>query len=511
MNLDIYLCTRNELRSLLETVIADAFRLDPAIVPAQVRHSLSKLIDSFRDDSWMLVESPYVDKIFRDSYYLYYSSKYGRYSRDCIKVSLFEGQQDNADFRSAAGLDVLKKQYLGFFVVRPTEPDFLGRNTISPRAFKNLPSFDYCSMPGNTTANGLKFEIRGFPHSSQDGETYSCAETTLWSVMEYFSNKYAEYQPLKPSRIHAILKGLSYERQIPSRGLSIYQISYVLKESGFGCRIYSRQEYGNDFFRLMSSYIESGIPIAVGMDDFGEVNSQNIGHAALIIGRKSHTEADFINLKPNQGLNAKQLSFLKLNQIDFYDCNNIDSSWVFIDDNHPPYQIGGADYPVQNYNAQWSQVKIRNFVVPLYPKIYLEAFEAMNFIREFLFFGLFPLEQMQKVYMRFYLTSSRSFKSSLALSDMQSDLKGFIIEKPMPKFVWIAELANAEQVKKRQGNGLLVFDATEPNISDNKPLIVAAYQNHLLFFDGNNDVLQKMALPLQSFSLFINNLTPSAQ
>ncbi|MCO5262765.1 MAG: hypothetical protein M9901_07800 [Lentimicrobium sp.] len=511
MNLSIYLCSKRELTTFLESVISDAFSLDPAIVPSQIKHSLSRLIASFKDNTWMLIECPYVDKIFRDSYYLYYSSKYGRYSRDSIKVSLFAGQPDTVNFRSSEGFEILRQQYLGFFVVRPTEPDFLGRNTISPRAFKNLPSFEYCSMPGNTTANGLKFEIRGFPHSSQDGETYSCAETTLWSVMEYFSNKYAEYQPLKPSRIHAILKGLSYERQIPSRGLSIYQISYVLKESGFGCRIYSRNEYGDDFFRLLNSYVESGIPVAVGMDDFGEVNSQNIGHAVLIIGRTVPDEMDYKNLKANVGMSVKQLTFLKTNQIEFCDCNNIDKSWVFIDDNHPPYQIGKSDYPKTNYNANWSQVKFEHFVVPLYPKIYLESFEAQNFVRQFLFFGLFPLEPMQRVYMWFYLTSSRSFKHSLALSDVQDDLKSFILEKPMPKFVWIAELSNPEQMKNQMRTGLLVIDATEPNISDNKPLIVAAYQNHLLFFDGDNDVLQKMALTLQPFSLFINNLTPSEQ
>lgn len=508
MNQYIYICEKTSLELLLVDVMSDSFRLDPSILPSQINRSLKLFINSLRDDLWFLVESPYVDKIYRDSYYLYYSSKYGRYSRDCIKVSLFEGKIESSDFRSLAGYDKLKPIYLGFFVIRPTEPAFLGRNVVSPKAF-TLPAFEYCSFSHNSTVNGLKFEIQGFPHSSQDSETYSCAETTIWAIMEYFGSKYADYRPVKPSQIHAILKGLSYERQIPSRGLSIYQISYVLKESGFGCRIYSRHEYGDAFFKLMSSYIESGIPISIGMDDFGEPNSQNIGHAALVIGRKASVEADYANLMANSGMNTKQMAFLLAHQIEFFDCDDIEKSWVFIDDNHPPYQIGNADYPVQHYNATWSQVKIRNFVVPLHPKIYLESFEAKNFIRQFLFFGLFPLEPMQSVYLRFYLTSSRSFKNSLALSDVQDNLKGFILEKPMPKFVWIAELGDFNQMRNNQRNGLLVIDATEPNISDNKPLIVAAYQNHLLFFDGNNDVLQKMALHLQPYTLFLNNLTPS--
>jgi hypothetical protein len=124
MNLSIYLCSKRELTTFLESVISDAFSLDPAIVPSQIKHSLSRLIASFKDNTWMLIECPYVDKIFRDSYYLYYSSKYGRYSRDSIKVSLFAGQPDTVNFRSSEGFEILRQQYLGFLVVRPLRASF---------------------------------------------------------------------------------------------------------------------------------------------------------------------------------------------------------------------------------------------------------------------------------------------------------------------------------------------------------------------------------------------------
>lgn len=508
MNQYIYICEKPSLEQLLVDVIADSFRLDPSILPSQISRSLKLLINSLRDDLWFLVESPYVDKIYRDSYYMYYSSKYGRYSRDCIKVSLFEGKIESSDYRSLAGYDKLKPIYLGFFVIRPTEPAFLGRNVISPRAF-TLPAIEYCSFSQNSTVNGLKFEIQGFPHSSQDSETYSCAETTIWSIMEYFGSKYADYRPVKPSQILEVLKKMAYERQIPSLGLSIHQISYVLKELGFGCKIYSVDQYGDDFFRMLSSYVESGIPIVIGMDDFHDPKSKNIGHAVLIIGRTKIAKSDYLTLATNNHLNSRQSTWLNANNIEFYDFDDLEKDYIFIDDNQPPYQIATASSPVKHYSTDWQNVKIKNFVVPLYPKIYLEAFEARNFIKEFLLFGPFPLQPGQNVFMKFYLTSSRSFKHSISLSEVQDDLKNFIVEKPMPKFVWIAELAEKDMFVRDQRNGLVVIDATEPNISDNKPLIVAAYQDNVIFFDGINDILTKMALPLQPFNLFLNNLTPS--
>jgi hypothetical protein len=508
MTSSIYICTLTDLNTQLIGVISESFRLDTALLPMQIKKALGKLIKEFRKGLWFLIETPYVDRIYRDSYYLYYSSKYGRYSRDCIKVSIFDQKIDAEDFRNPQSEQSLKNTYLGFFIIRPTEPDFLGRNVISPKAFEK-PAFEYCSVHINSTANGLKLKVLGFPHSSQDSETYSCAETTVWSLMEYFGTKYPDYRPVKPSQIHALLKNLVYERQIPSRGLTIYQISYVLKELGFGCRIYSISEYGKDFSKILSCYVESGIPLAVGMDDFDEADSNNIGHAVLVVGKKKMDNGTMAQLTPNTSLNPKQSDLLVKSQIEFFDFDDLPKEYVLIDDNQPPYQIVPVDNPIINYNEYWKKVKIKNFVVPLYPKIYLEAVEAKNFVKEFLIFGPSPLEMMQQVYMRFYLTSSRSFKHSLLQSDVERQLKDFILEKPMPKFVWIAELATKELVMQDKRNGLIVIDATEPNIADNKPLIVAAYQNKVVFFEGENDVLTKMSLNLQPFKLFLNNLTQS--
>lgn len=505
-----YIFNIADLEFNLQSIISDNFNLDENILPKQIRDSLGALIDNFNKNISVLVETPYVDRIFRDSYYLYYSSKYGRYSRDCIKVSLFQEEIKADDFRTIIGYERLQKKYLGFFIIRPTEPDYLGRNVISPIAF-NYKSFNYCSVNTNATANGLKFSVKGFPHSSQDGETYTCAETTIWALMEYFGSKYPDYRPIKPSEIHSHLKNLMYERHIPSKGLTIQQISFLLKGMGFGCRIYSSEQYGEEFYRLLSCYVESGIPLAVGMDDFDEKLSNKIGHAVLIIGNDSKSNSDYISIKPNVSLNRNQLTLTKKKSISIYDLDDAIQNFVFIDDNHPPYRIVSAQSPTIGYEKKWANVKIKHFIVPLYPKIYLEAFEAKNFIKEFLLFGPNPLEMMQQVFIKFYLSSSRSFKHSLALSNMTPDLKNFILEKPMPKFVWIAEIASRHSLIDNKATGIIVLDATEPSISDNKPLLVAAYQNNLVFFDGNKDILKKIALTLHPFNRFLNNLTHSSQ
>lgn len=112
----------------------------------------------------------------------------------------------------------------------------------------------------------VKMKAVGFPHSSQDGETITCAETSLWALVEYFSARYPEYHPVLPSQIHSILSGLSVERQMPSRGLEISRLSFALKALGFAPRIYGVDEFEeNVFMDLVDIYVESGIPILTSM------------------------------------------------------------------------------------------------------------------------------------------------------------------------------------------------------------------------------------------------------
>ncbi len=501
MSFRYYIVAHSKLSGFLAQVIGDTFKLDSALIPAQIEKSLSMLLQQLKQTNYYLIEYPYVDRIYRDSFYLYYSSKYGRYSRDCIKVSIFNAKIEKSDFREAEAIKNLQKTYMGFFILRPTEPSFLGRNHINPQAF-DVSSFGYCPVRINSTANGIKLEVEGFPHASQDGETHSCAETTIWAIMEYFGTKYPDYKPVKPSHIHDLLRQMAYERQIPSNGLSVYQISYALKELGFGCKVYAKKAYSAEFEILLDMYINSGIPLIAGLDDFDADQSNNIGHAVLIVGKKQD-QIQFVNFKH---LKEHQQQKLRAKQITLFDLNSSTAEYVFIDDNHPPYQLATTELPVKHYPELWKSVKIKHLIVPLYLKIYLEAVEARNFTLEFLINGPFPLESCSTVCLKIFLASSRSFKHNLALSSMVDPLKEIMLEKPMPKFIWIVEIGSKEEIVNEIRSGLLILDATEPNIADNKPIIVGAYQNNVVFFEGENEVLTKISLPLTPFKIFLENL-----
>lgn len=54
----------------------------------QVRIAL--FFRTIKSDVKLVIETDYVDKVYRDSYYQYYSSKQLEYNRNCVRISLFK-------------------------------------------------------------------------------------------------------------------------------------------------------------------------------------------------------------------------------------------------------------------------------------------------------------------------------------------------------------------------------------------------------------------------------------
>jgi hypothetical protein len=105
--------------------------LDKSIVNVQ------KYLKGFRDELWFVLEHPYVDKLYRDTFYHYYSSKLGDYSRDSVKVSVFKQPVTADQFKSQEQVDILKDQYAHPAVPRRRRnpAQRFGRHTLPGRRF----------------------------------------------------------------------------------------------------------------------------------------------------------------------------------------------------------------------------------------------------------------------------------------------------------------------------------------------------------------------------------------
>jgi len=409
---------------------------------------IDKLTGELEDNISYVFELPYVDRHYRDTFYFYHSAKHEEFYRNCIRIHLFMDVSISKYDDLINLVDADKEKYKGFFIVRPLPRFSLGRSMISPTAFKERDIL-CCLMKSRVSLLGHRLEVYGFPHTAQDTETHTCAESSLWSLLEYLGSRYSQYLPLLPSEIIRKLSSVSSHRSLPSIGLSVAEISKFLHDNGCECVIDKAicRDTNNaieiDTFRLflLKIYIESGISVYITLED-----NKGPGHAALIIGHED--KYDHIALQP---ANVWQ------------DVSDFEKKMVVIDDNQPPYQIETLENLI-SYNKDY---KISYYFVPLPKHTNLDA-QAAFFLSKNVFddtdVGLKKFGEQWLT--RLFLTGSHSFKHFLLeQSGIHNDLKKYLALLSFPKYIWVCEIYTIDeyQQKEKKCSGLLIIDATGSN------------------------------------------------
>lgn len=458
-------------------------------VIASILHYLS----GYRDDLFVVAEDRYIDKVYRNSFSHYYSTKLNVYPEYCVRLSFLD---PNVDFSNKA--DILAK-YLGFMVLRPIDPGVVGRTAIKPEALIHGSDILVCKSTIRSSILGYKAFIRAFPHSSQDNEYSTCAETSIWTIMEYFGNKYPEYNPILPSQIHEILDKKAHERHVPSHGLTYFDISYVLKNRGFGTMNYNiyrddlsvQDDTYKNFKRTFSTYLESGIPLGVAITAIPGANPP-FGHAVVCVGRKK-IDRTLISTAPIESTNGRS----------YRRWADVPVEFVFNDDNVGAYQLTGFDDPAPQYKR--NDIYISNIIVPLYNRIYIDATRA-TFLSEDFCTRSFPLPD--DVVFRTFLASGNTYMNYIMSDPVLSDKYKSVLFRlvRLPKFIWVTEISTEGKFVSEEVEGVIILDATEPyKIGVVYPLL-AAYKNENYFYDYKSDKYLKNSISLQFESKSFNNL-----
>lgn len=420
----------------------------------------------------VVIEHHYVDRVYRDSYYRYFSSKHFDFSRICKRLSIFNGEITKNDFYSVEGQKKLQQSVIGFIVIRPISPGCIGRTLINPFKLKDFSGY-VRTTEFSFEVLGTELRINAFPFSSQDTETMTCAETTVWNIVEYFGNRYKEYKITVPSEMLSILSEHSNERVIPTRGLHYEQVAGLLKSFGFSPRIYF-QDGGdpNELKRLFHYYVESGIPIGVAVN--AKYNGVRVGHSIVCIG---HDKIIDKNPKVNN-----------INSISFIDSADMYNNYILMDDNTYPYMV-------RNFNnfTLYDKPTVCGFVVPLYSRIFLEARDAYEIAINILANSEFKLDtdtinfegytyskNDNPILIRLYLTTSRHYKKFKALNSPNEFMRNVYTTLRLPRFIWVAEISLKNLfLEKSKVFGEVVIDATASRYNSLNSLVLLHYPKRI--------------------------------
>lgn len=451
----------------------------------------------------VVLEDHYVDRVYRDSYYFYYSGKHFTYSRFCKRLSLFYGKLEK-DFAEYS-MEELNELFIGTIVIRPLPEQSIGRTLLNPEYFLKDGEIAYIRMATySVTVYGKKLDVEAFPYSMQDGETTSCAEITILNLLDYYSQSYPEYHYLLPSEISHLAEKSSYERKTPTRGMSYECISKIFCEAGFYPRLYSTQKMSkNKFHHILSYYIESGIPVALGLKLPNESK-----HSIICIG---HMKSDTSRI--GEILNCSR-DDKNSEAIWVSDTADLIDAYCIMDDNKKPYCISRCIE--KNYNEpkkgtflELDGYELEYMMVPLYKRMILEAADAYDICMSVIsssklgiksFVNLWPMELKSQllgdgiaefgskenpIIVRLYMASSRTFRKMRDIKFMQNnkEIQDFYNLTVFPKFVWVCELSSKKMYPKgdEEGSaiGEIIIDATSSADAKLDSVILINYPHSL--------------------------------
>lgn len=287
------------------------------------------------------------------------------------------------------------------------------------------------------------------------------------------------------------MKPSSYQRQLPSQGLTFSQISIGMRTFGFSPEVYQLykpstmdpdvQEIDECAKEVFTCYIESGFPLSICLE------GKAIGHADVCIGRSHH-----YTLRPETK-----------NGRTFYYFNQAIDEFVFNDDNYPCYQKAQISAPVSYYtDANWNGVKLTNFMVPLPSKVYMNAFKAIKLSKEFIS-RYAPDESV----IRTYLASCRSLRHHITTSKLLSnENKQLLINIGLPRFVWVTEFGTKDEFENERFSGLILLDATEPNIVNAQALILLISNTRNIAYNPTKVTFENINLTSPFLMERFNNL-----
>ena len=371
----------------------------------------------------------------------------------------------------------------------------------------------------------------------QDSETISCAEVTILNLIDYFSETYQEYCSILPSTIIKISEELDCERRIPTNGLTFPQMSTILAQVGFYPILYRADKLKDrKFKRTLHYYIESGIPVGIGL-----TKENGIFHSIIGIGHGSINKSKEKLLENLSVVSSgeKKEEGIKNDFLWISDVADLMDSYCVIDDNREPYSfytikdIYGAD---EQSICQIDGHKAYYLMVPLYKKMYLEASDAfaicqgilsdkyygikkaIQYINE-IHEGVCDIELGKKthpVVTRLFMASSRTFRN-VRVNQFKTEntmLQLVYSLVVLPKFVWVCELYSPDSYTEDKAIGELVLDATAAPSFQSNSVIIIHYPGQIVFKDpesmwSNKDFDEMIIIDdWESFDQFKRNLIP---
>ncbi len=432
---------------------------------------------------------PYYNcKDHRNLYSHFYSKRFLPVSPNCSRLHFFARPGVTPE-QILLGSDNLQKDYLGYSVIRPVARRCLGRTVIDPAKIGMSfgEGFYLLRTAFHACINGRRYKVEGYPYTSQDADATLCAQSAIWGVCRYLSERYSCYQELYPYDLISMTE-TSQGRAVPYRGMTHTDYCKILNEFGTFpvYRMVQRPNQAGGFdwdaeaYKDICSYVESGFPVLASLRKGTE------GHVVSLVG---HT------LKPD---------FPKVDEAAFLDSSDLLHQFIVVDDNWFPYALLGPDGDLENYSDKYSIKSMVVGVCPLPEKVFLTAKLARTKAMTYCDSAKAEIQKTGKgpYITRLFIATATSFKKK-KLGSLNDQASAFVTKLHLPHFLWIMEVGPAEMYRKGQVTTEIVLDPTAGLFENG--IIYMRVGNTVTVMSGSKTLKKSLEAPA-AFPLYTHNL-----
>ena len=254
----------NEYKNLIDELISE--------------YVMPRLVIFDSQANFYIVEEGYVETAWKDMISLHYINTSYSIKPTVTRIHLFTDKK------------LCSEAYLGYFSLRPINEFKILISYIYPNwdvlRFTNKTESFVMLYKEKVHIEGVELEISTFPFFAQDGVVASCVHADIIMLSLYLHKKFGS----KKIKLMEIENSYTYEKKkcYPTNGLQAPQIAEIFNNNKTPIRLYFYHDKNiiDNFKEILKMYIESGIPVIIGLGS----------HVLLIIGHTldAHGNYEFI-------------------------------------------------------------------------------------------------------------------------------------------------------------------------------------------------------------------------
>ena len=434
-----------------------------------------------------VLEDPYIDRDYSTDYAQFYALTFHAHERHCKRVHFFSRdispllQRPLSSAQLSGIADFAKNTYCGFCVIRPLSATPIGRTVLLARLGNgfNMEASVTCRANFHAHLLGAQLQVIGTSFLQQDSRVGACAQVAIWAGMRHMHARH-DYNWVSVADITRFAGPPSVTEAVSlpnaSDRLSSDAMVRAIAEAGYQPLCLPRFDIGH----AILPYVESGIPVILGLDIGGTV-----GHAVTVVGRvfarrdtptNRARAIDYVPAFIVHDDRSGPYMWLPTDE-DASSTYSFADNTINCDTPGGPIELNVRSHAVfavalmstrvfstaarAEHNAR-SRINENLNALPAARRALADLDMPVN---DMLMDELQAAHNTGDIVLRTYLTSAAGYRRHLAQGSASDELKDVLLHLHLPHFTWITEISTKDSYNQhspglRRIYGHTVLDAT---------------------------------------------------